>query len=129
MKLTGTILDENNNPIAKANIASETNKLVFAATDSKGNFTIDSDIIIPFGYFKISHIGYKTIFVKASELVNAKIKLQPDIETLNQVTITSKPKPITQTIVTKTKSFKTPLIVIGSLTLIALGVYLIKKSL
>lgn len=129
MKLTGTILDENNNPIAKANIASETNKLVFAATDSKGNFTIDSDIIIPFGYFKISHIGYKTKFVKANELVNAKIKLQPDIEILEQVNVVSQPKTTSKTIVTKTKSFKTPLIVIGSLSLIALGFYVIKKSL
>lgn len=129
MKITGTILDEKNNPIARANIASETNKLLFTATDAKGNFTIDSNLIIPFGYFKISHIGYKTVFVKASELINAKIKLQPDIDIFEEVKITSQPKPKTGTIITKTKSYKTPLIVIGALASIAVGIFLIKKAL
>lgn len=124
MKISGIILDNNGNPLEGANIIKFGNNAINTSTDSKGKFTIDSENIRSFDNFKISHVGYIGKMMKSSELQGNNIVLEEDIEVLEGVTLAPKPKPVVASPIQK---YKTPLIVVGSLGLIAAGFLLIKK--
>ena len=70
MKISGKILDENNVPLYGANLIYQGNNAINTSTNKDGSFVLDNAGIVPFQTFKISHIGYKEQFVKASDLVN-----------------------------------------------------------
>jgi len=126
MKITGQILDDNNEPIASANIVKFGNKLISTRTNASGFFTIESDNINSFDNFSISYVGKKTVWKKATELQSAKIILPIDVEQLNEVIISPKPE-YTNTKLTKSVD-KKPLIYAGvGLLFVAGGFLLIKK--
>ena len=124
MKISGIILDNNGNPLEGANIIKFGNNAINTTTDNKGRFSLDSNSIVYFDNFKISHVGYVGKMMKASELQGNNIVLQEDIEVLEGLTLAPKPKPVVASPIQK---YKTPLIVVGSLGLIAAGFLLIKK--
>jgi hypothetical protein len=96
MKIFGQVLDTANEPMAFANITIITgdyaNKLGTQA-DLDGNFVLENEIINSESQFRISYIGYKTTFRKASELQGQKIKLGEDVEELQEVVINVGKKP------------------------------------
>ena len=96
MEISGKILDSSNEPLYLANITittgSQINKFGTVANDN-GDFKLSSDIIKPDSQFKISYLGFKPKFYKASELQGKTIKLEDDIVGLNEVFIPSKNKP------------------------------------
>jgi len=123
MKISGKIIDEQGNALYGANIIKFGNNSVNTSTDKNGNFIIDNPNIVTFDNFKISFVGFKTQMKKASELQGQKIILPMDIEMLDEVVIPAKPKPIQE----ETKKYNKPLIIVGSLGLMVLGFFLIKK--
>lgn len=129
MKIKGRVLDENNNPIVGANIVYEANKGINAVSDLNGNFVIDNDTIVPFSYFKISHVNHKTKFLKASDIELLPIVLPIDVSVLEDVLIKPDEKPTTQLKSEPKKTNKKPLILAGSIALVGVGYFLIKKFL
>lgn len=129
MKISGKIVDASGQGLPGANVVKFGNNAVNTSADSNGNFILNSSNIVDFDNFKVSFVGYKPQIKSAKELQNTKITLLEDIETLDEVLITRKPKtPIAQSnTIATVKKYKTPLIVIGSLGLMALGFFLIKK--
>ena len=71
MEISGKILDSSNQPLYLANITivtgSQINKFGTIANE-KGEFSLDNEIITPDSQFKISYLGFKPQFYKASEL-------------------------------------------------------------
>jgi hypothetical protein len=96
MEISGKILDSTNQPLYLTNITiitgSQINKFGTVANEN-GEFKLSSDIISPNSQFKISYLGFKPQFYKASELQNKTIKLEEDIIGLNEVVISPKNKP------------------------------------
>jgi hypothetical protein len=96
MEISGKILDSANEPLYLANITitngSQINKFG-AIANGDGEFKLSSDIISPDSQFKISYLGFKPQFYKASELQNKTIKLEDDIIGLSEVVISPKNKP------------------------------------
>jgi hypothetical protein len=96
MEISGKILDSSNEPLYLANVTittgSQINKFGTSANDS-GEFKLSSDTISPDSQFKISYVGFKPQFYKASELQGKTIKLEEDIIGLNEVVISPKNKP------------------------------------
>jgi hypothetical protein len=96
MEISGKILDSSNEPLYLANVTittgSQINKFGTSAND-KGEFKLSSDTISPDSQFKISYVGFKPQFYKASELQDKTIKLEDDIIGLNEVVISPKNKP------------------------------------
>jgi hypothetical protein len=96
MEISGKILDSSNEPLYLANVTittgSQINKFGTSA-NADGEFKLSSDIISPNSQFKISYVGFKPQFYKASELQNKTIKLEDDIIGLNEVVISPKNKP------------------------------------
>lgn len=96
MKIFGQVLDTNNEPMAFANITiitgANANKMG-TQSDLDGNFVLENDSISPESQFRISYIGYKPTFRKASELQGQKIKLADDVEELQEVVINVGKKP------------------------------------
>ncbi len=80
--ITGTVLDENNEPVIGANVALSNNKRVAINTDVNGNFRIS----VPQGAtLSVSFIGYKTENVKAQD--GMTVYLQPTTEQLEQLVV------------------------------------------
>ena len=96
MEISGKILDSGNEPLYLANVTittgSQINKFGTSA-NGDGEFNLSSDIISPDSQFKISYLGFKPQFYKASELQNKTIKLEDDIVGLNEVVVSPKNKP------------------------------------
>ena len=124
MKVSGIIVDAMGNPLEGVNIVKFGNNSVNTSTNSAGRFSIDSDKIVYFDNFKITHVGYVSQMKKATELQGNNIVLQEDFEILQEVLIAPKPKSVVASPIQK---YKTPLIVVGSLGLMTLGFLLIKK--
>ena len=59
------------------------------ASNQDGYFEIDNEDIKPNDEFRISFIGLKTQIKKASELQDAQIYLEDDVEELDEVVITA----------------------------------------
>ena len=87
--LTGTIIDEQGQPVAYANIAvlnpADSTLLCGGVSNESGYFAvpIEQDNVLA----RISYIGYKTVYIhyKGSELVI--IRMQPETHTLKGVTV------------------------------------------
>lgn len=96
MIISGQVLDSANEPLHLANITivtgSQINKFGTTANEN-GNFQLESDIIEDDSQFKISYIGFKPQYYKASELQNAVIKMEEDLAEVNSVVVSPKSKP------------------------------------
>ena len=96
MKIFGQVLDTGNEPMAFANITIITgdsaNKMG-TQSDLDGKFVLENASISPESQFRISYIGYKPTFRKASELQGQKIKLADDVEELQEVVVNVGKKP------------------------------------
>lgn len=96
MEISGKILDSSNQPLYLANVTivtgSQINKFGTIANEN-GEFSLSNDIITPDSQFKISYIGFRPQFYKASELQGKTIKLEDDVIGLNEVVISPKNKP------------------------------------
>ena len=87
--LTGTIIDENRQPVAYANIAvlnpADSTLLCGGVSNESGYFAvpIEQDNVLA----RISYIGYKTVYrhYKGSEL--GIIRMQPETQTLGEVVV------------------------------------------
>lgn len=100
MEIKGKVLDVTNEPLYPANITivtgSQINKFG-TSTNERGEFSLSSDIISPDSQFKISYVGFRPQYYRASELQGKTIKLEEDIIALGEVVITrpqDKPKNI-----------------------------------
>jgi len=109
MEISGKIIDSTNEPLYLANVTittgSQINKLGTSA-NSEGQFKLSSDIINPDSQFKISYVGFKPQFYKASELQRRVIKLEEDIIGLNEVVISPKDKPTNTSVATQPSNIK-----------------------
>ncbi|MDE6040169.1 MAG: TonB-dependent receptor [Muribaculaceae bacterium] len=78
--ITGTVLDENNEPVIGASVSQKGTKGNAAATDAFGNFKLR----VPAGaMLEISYVGYKTESVTAAN--GMTVYLQPTTEMLNEL--------------------------------------------
>ncbi|MEJ8818590.1 SusC/RagA family TonB-linked outer membrane protein [Lacibacter sp. H407] len=86
IKITGSVFDENNNPMKGATVSVKDSKVV-SSTDAKGNFSIT----IPQGknILVISFVGYETQEYTAGIESSITIKLEPSATTLNNVVVTA----------------------------------------
>ena len=96
MKIFGQVLDIDGLPMGLANITIVSGQLADKLGDDAdldGKFVLEHNSITPDSKFKISYVGYKPQFFKASELQGKKIKLLEDNIILDEVIITSGGKP------------------------------------
>ncbi len=78
--ITGTVVDENNEPVIGASVVQKGNKHNAAATNYDGNFTIR---VRPGSQLVISYVGYKTVTIAASN--GMMVYLEPTTEQLNEL--------------------------------------------
>ena len=87
--LTGTIIDEQGQPVAYANIAvlnpADSTLLSGGVSNESGVFVIPIDQ--PNIIARISYIGYKTIFKQCNNTMLGTIRMQPETHTLKGVTV------------------------------------------
>jgi TonB-linked SusC/RagA family outer membrane protein len=81
-ELKGVVLDENDIPLAGANLVCTDSKN-YAVTDFDGNFTIK---VNKDDKITVSYVGYKTVILTPT-LPTMKIKLEPDSNTLEEVVV------------------------------------------
>ena len=109
MEISGKILDSTNEPLYLANVTittgSQINKFGTSA-NADGEFKLSSDIISPDSQFKISYLGFKPQFYKASELQNKTIKLEEDSIGLDEVIIRPRDKPTNISVANQPSSVK-----------------------
>jgi hypothetical protein len=103
-KISGKILDVNNEPLMGANITlrsgSKSGK-VGAISDFDGKFTLESNDFSDSDLFEVSYVGFIKQQFSASQLQNKTITLKESLTELSDVVITgTKPKQTT----TKPKS-------------------------
>ncbi|MBR1518776.1 MAG: TonB-dependent receptor [Prevotella sp.] len=88
--LTGTIIDEQGQPVAYANIAilnpADSTLLGGGVSNESGYFTIPYEQ--PTVIARISYVGYKTVYKKCATENIGTIRLQPEVYTLNGVQVT-----------------------------------------
>jgi hypothetical protein len=97
MKISGTIVDFNNEPMSGANITLISGLgagKVGTISNFDGNFELDRSDFDENSLFSISYIGFVSQQYKASELQNKKIVLQESIDALDEVVLVGiKPSP------------------------------------
>ena len=88
--LTGTIIDEQGQPVAYANIAilnpADSTLLSGGVSNESGYFTIPYEQ--PTVIARISYVGYKTVYKQCPSENTGTIRLQPEVYTLNGVQVT-----------------------------------------
>jgi hypothetical protein len=109
MKIFGQVLDVDGLPMGLANITITTgaNALKMGEqADLDGNFVLEDASISADSEFKISYVGYKPQFFKASQLQGRKIRLLDDNIILDELIISSggKPKNNNSVVVTQNKN-------------------------
>ena len=86
--LTGTIIDENRQPVPYANIAvlnpADSTLLCGGVSNESGIFVIPVDQTNILA--RISYVGYKTIFKQCNNTMLGTIQMQPETQTLKGVT-------------------------------------------
>ena len=96
MIISGKVLDSEKEPLHLANITivtgSQTNKFGTTANEN-GDFELESDIIEDDSQFRISYLGFRPQYYKASELQGRVIKMEEDAIELDSVVISPKGKP------------------------------------
>jgi hypothetical protein len=100
MKISGNIVDVNNQPLQLTNITITTGKLankMGTVANANGDFELENELIDANSQFKISYQGFKSQFFKAKDLQNKKIKLLEDTNVLDDV-VFSFTKPAKKTI-------------------------------
>tara|TARA_Y100000385_G_scaffold226837_1_gene237559 strand:- start:4 stop:420 length:417 start_codon:yes stop_codon:yes gene_type:complete len=105
------------------------------ASNQDGYFEIDNEDIKPNDEFRISFIGLKTQIKKASELQDAQIYLEDDVEELDEVVITASigKKPTMPKITIekwKKKWYTSPAFLLSLVAVATTGtiIYIIKKT-
>jgi hypothetical protein len=96
MKIFGQVLDIDGLPMGLANVtivSGEFADKMGDEADLDGNFVLENNSITPDSEFKISYVGYKPQFFKASQLQGKKIKLLEDNIVLDEVVVDSGKKP------------------------------------
>ena len=87
--LTGTIIDEQGQPVAYANIAvlnpADSTLLSGGVSNESGYFVVPIDQ--PNIIARISYIGYKTIYKQCDNTELGTIRMQPETQTLKGVTV------------------------------------------
>ncbi|MDL2255626.1 SusC/RagA family TonB-linked outer membrane protein [Parabacteroides sp. OttesenSCG-928-K15] len=86
IKLTGTVLDQNNEPVIGANIVLKGAKLVGSVTDINGAFSLE---VPENGTLLVSYIGYRTVEVAVNSQSTLSIQLIEDSEALEEVVVTA----------------------------------------
>jgi len=137
MKVSGTISDsygltDGANVVLYRN---NTRTTLGVASNQDGYFEIENEDIKPNDEFRISFVGLETQVKKASELQNAQIYLEDNIEVLDEVLITANigKKPSKVNVVVdawKEKWYTSPKILLPLLGVVTLGtiLYIIKKT-
>ena len=97
--LTGTIIDENRQPVPYANIyllhPSDSTIVGGGVSNEAGVFVIPYEL--PVVLARISYVGYKTIYKLCGQTEVGTIRIQPDNYTLNGVVVTGeRPKVVLQ---------------------------------
>jgi hypothetical protein len=109
MEIKGKILDATNLPLYLANITivtgSQINKFGTVANEN-GEFSLSSNIISPDSQFKISYLGFKSQYYKASELQGKTIKLEEDAMGLDEVVIRPQDKPTNTSVANQPSNIK-----------------------
>ena len=109
MEIKGKILDATNLPLYLANITivtgSQINKFGTVANEN-GEFSLSSNIISPDSQFKISYLGFKSQYYKASELQGKTIKLEEDAIGLDEVVIRPQDKPTNTSVANQPSNIK-----------------------
>ena len=96
--LTGTIVDEQGQPVAYANVAvmnpADSTLLSGGVSNESGYFAIPFETLPPVGggregavLARISFVGYKTVFKLSNKEYLGTIRLQPESYTINGVTV------------------------------------------
>ena len=96
--LTGTIVDEQGQPVAYANVAvmnpADSTLLSGGVSNESGYFAIPFETLPPVGggregavLARISYVGYKTVFKLSNKEHLGTIRLQPESYTINGVTV------------------------------------------
>ena len=87
--LTGTIIDENRQPVPYANVyllhPSDSTVIGGGVSNEAGVFVIPYEL--PTVLVRISYVGYKTIYKRCDQSEVGTIKMQPDNYTINGVVI------------------------------------------
>ena len=85
LSVSGTVFDQDGQPIPGVTILDDNNKTNGTVTDFDGNYTISvpSD-----GTIKVSFIGYQSQSIAVSGQTNINISLEEDISALDEVVIT-----------------------------------------
>ena len=139
MKVSGTISDsygltDGANVVLYRN---NTRTTLGVASNQDGYFEIDNEDIKPNDEFRISSVGLKTQMKKASELQDAQIYLEDNVEELDEVVITANigKKPTMPTFKTNTKTWENkwytkPTFLLSLIAVVTTGtiVYIIKKT-
>ena len=82
-QITGTVLDENNEPVIGASVVQQTNPKNGVATDIDGHFTLN----VPAGTkIKITYVSYEEVVVAAK--AGMTVVLKPTAEALKEVVVT-----------------------------------------
>jgi len=82
--ITGTITDNNNNPLPGVNVVVDTETYSGAVTDFDGNFIVKADAEAT---LIISYVGFITQEVKLNGNKNLNIKMEEDLFGLEEVTV------------------------------------------
>ena len=76
-QVSGTVLDENNEPLIGATVVQLNNPKNGMPTDIEGRFTLN----VPAGTkIKVTYVGYKDAIVDAEDGMTIKLNRDPDIE-------------------------------------------------
>jgi hypothetical protein len=109
MEIKGKVLDNTKEPLYLANITivtgSQINKFGTVANE-KGEFSLNSDIISPDSQFKISYLGFRPQYYRASELQGKTVILEEDITALNEVVVRPQDKPKNTTVANQPSNIK-----------------------
>ena len=84
-KISGKVVDENNQPLIGVNIRIEGSDLG-VITDLNGNFTTEAPIGSTLNF---SYIGYVSQTIKVTDKSMYNIQLSPNVEILNEVVVTA----------------------------------------
>jgi len=138
MKINGTIADSYGLTDGASIVLYRNGEITTLGVSSNndGYFEIDNDDIKPNDEFHISFVGLKTQIFKASELKDANIYLEEDVEPLDEVIITANigKKPNKPTIIKpkkwEEKWYTSATFLLPMLAVVTAGtiIYIIKKT-
>jgi len=127
MRISGTVTDIMNTPLEMANVIPLRNGKSFGIGTvvlNDGTFALESNEIDPDTTIKISYLGFKPKFLKASDVQDTEIVLEESFEQLDEVVITAPKK---QPVINDNKEFnKKVLIISGGLAISLIGLVLWK---